>query len=63
MNYLSTSNVQLGASYKTAREATKRYEEGYEAAARFVGAERDEIGEFGGMRGGFFLFFPFLFIS
>ena len=39
--------MQLGASYKVAREATRRYEEGYEAAARFVGAEMDEIGEFG----------------
>ena len=49
--------MQLGASYKVAGEATKRYEEGYEAAARFVGAEVDEIGESGG-KGVSFLFFP-----
>ena len=47
MSYLSGSNVQLGASYEVAREATRRYEEGYEAAARFVGAGRDEVGEYG----------------
>ena len=42
--YLSKSNVQLGASYHTGSISNTKYEEGYQAAARYINAGRDEIG-------------------
>jgi selenocysteine lyase/cysteine desulfurase len=42
--YLSKTNVQLGASYHTGTQSNTKYEEGYQAAARYVNADRDEIG-------------------
>ncbi|KAL6711663.1 hypothetical protein ACN47E_004597 [Coniothyrium glycines] len=42
-DYLSKTNVQLGASYRTGTQSNTKYEEGYQAAARYVNAGRDEI--------------------
>ncbi|KXX75371.1 putative cysteine desulfurase [Madurella mycetomatis] len=42
-DYLLNSNVQLGASYATGKKATSRYNEGYTAAAKYIGASSDEI--------------------
>lgn len=43
-DYLLNTNVQLGASYATSKEATKRYAEGYAAAAEYIGASPEEVG-------------------
>jgi selenocysteine lyase/cysteine desulfurase len=43
-DYLLNTNVQLGASYATSQVATKRYAEGYAAAAEFIGASPEEVG-------------------
>ncbi|KAK4127109.1 PLP-dependent transferase [Parathielavia appendiculata] len=42
-DYLLATNVQLGATYSTGKRSTDRYNEGYAAAARYIGAVRDEI--------------------
>ncbi|KAH6854595.1 pyridoxal phosphate-dependent transferase [Chaetomium sp. MPI-CAGE-AT-0009] len=42
-DYLLNTHVQLGASYVTSKEATKRYGEGYTAAAEFIGASQEEV--------------------
>ncbi|KAI1749396.1 aminotransferase class-V [Xylaria castorea] len=42
-DYLSRTNVQLGASYKTGKLATERYDAGFEAGARYINAETSEI--------------------
>jgi selenocysteine lyase/cysteine desulfurase len=42
--YLSKTNVQLGASYHTGTQSNTKYEEGYQAAAKYINAGRDEIG-------------------
>ncbi|KAK3298887.1 pyridoxal phosphate-dependent transferase [Chaetomium fimeti] len=42
-DYLVNTNVQLGASYATSKEATKRYYEGYTAAAEYIGASAEEV--------------------
>ncbi|KAI1188921.1 aminotransferase class-V [Nemania serpens] len=42
-DYLSRTNVQLGASYKTGKAATERYDAGFAAGARYVNAEESEI--------------------
>ncbi|GAB1311391.1 hypothetical protein MFIFM68171_01601 [Madurella fahalii] len=42
-DYLLNTNVQLGASYATGKKATDRYNEGYTAAAKYIGASEDEI--------------------
>ncbi|KAI0408914.1 aminotransferase class-V [Xylaria palmicola] len=42
-DYLLRTNVQLGASYKTSRLATERYEKGFAAGAQYVHAEPSEI--------------------
>jgi hypothetical protein len=44
--YLSKTNVQLGASYHTGTQSNTKYEEGYQAAAKYINAGRDEIGKF-----------------
>lgn len=41
--YLSKTNVQLGASYHTGTQSNTKYEDGYQAAAKYVNAGRDEI--------------------
>ncbi|USP77678.1 hypothetical protein yc1106_04952 [Curvularia clavata] len=41
--YLSKTNVQLGASYHTGSQSNTKYEEGYQAAAKYMNAGRDEI--------------------
>lgn len=43
-DYLINSNVQLGATYDVGKKATSRYEEGYQAAAKYINASREEIG-------------------
>ncbi|GJC99729.1 aminotransferase class-V [Colletotrichum higginsianum] len=43
-DYLSQSNVQLGASYKVGQRATASYGEGYQAGAQYINASPDEIG-------------------
>ncbi|KAK4240694.1 pyridoxal phosphate-dependent transferase [Achaetomium macrosporum] len=42
-DYLLKTNVQLGATYSTGRKSTDRYNEGHAAAAKYIGASRDEI--------------------
>jgi hypothetical protein len=42
--YLSKTNVQLGASYHTGSQSNTKYEQGYQAAAKYMNAGRDEIG-------------------
>ncbi|KAK6212928.1 aminotransferase class-V [Colletotrichum tabaci] len=42
-DYLSQSNVQLGASYKVGQRATASYGEGYQAGAQYINASPDEI--------------------
>ncbi|KAJ4299597.1 hypothetical protein N0V90_004843 [Kalmusia sp. IMI 367209] len=42
-HYLSKNNVQLGASYHTGQISNTKYEEGYQAAAKYINAGRDEI--------------------
>ncbi|KAH7377378.1 aminotransferase-like protein [Pyrenochaeta sp. MPI-SDFR-AT-0127] len=41
--YLSKTNVQLGASYDVGKISNSKYEEGYQAAAKYMNADRDEI--------------------
>ncbi|KAF2015662.1 PLP-dependent transferase [Aaosphaeria arxii CBS 175.79] len=41
--YLSKTNVQLGASYHTGTISNTKYEQGYQAAAKYINAGRDEI--------------------
>lgn len=43
-NYLEETNVQLGATYDVARQSTESYGKGQAAAAKFMGAENDEVG-------------------
>lgn len=42
-DYLINSNVQLGATYDVGKKATSRYEDGYQAAAKYINASREEI--------------------
>lgn len=42
--YLSNTNVQLGASYSTGQKSTDLYDKGYEAAAKYINASVDNIG-------------------
>ncbi|KAI1435340.1 aminotransferase class-V [Xylaria sp. CBS 124048] len=42
-DYLSRNNVQLGASYKTSKLSTRRYDTGYTAGARYVNAHESDI--------------------
>jgi hypothetical protein len=44
--YLSKTNVQLGACYHTGTQSNTKYEEGYQAAAKYVNAGREEIGRY-----------------
>lgn len=53
--YLSKTNVQLGASYHTGTQSNTKYEEGYQAAAKYVNAGRDEIGNTFGVLCAFFV--------
>ena len=43
-NYLSKTNVQLGASYNVGKQSTSLYGEGYKAAAKYINASEDNIG-------------------
>ncbi|KAI1368795.1 aminotransferase class-V [Xylaria arbuscula] len=42
-DYLSRTNVQLGATYKTGKLSTERYNAGFAAGARYINAETPEI--------------------
>ncbi|TVY81143.1 Cysteine desulfurase-like protein ustD [Lachnellula suecica] len=42
-NYLSKTNVQLGASYAVGQKSTALYNAGYEAAAKYINASEDNI--------------------
>ncbi|KAJ2990495.1 hypothetical protein NUW58_g2923 [Xylaria curta] len=42
-DYLSRTNVQLGASYKTGKLSMERYDAGFAAGAKYVNAEVPEI--------------------
>ncbi|KAH7354750.1 pyridoxal phosphate-dependent transferase [Rhexocercosporidium sp. MPI-PUGE-AT-0058] len=42
-NYLSKTNVQLGASYAVGKKSTAIYESGYAAAAKYINAPADNI--------------------
>ncbi|KLU87363.1 cysteine desulfurase [Magnaporthiopsis poae ATCC 64411] len=42
-DYLTNTNVQLGASYATGVKSTTKYSEGYEAAAKYINASTEEI--------------------
>ncbi|KAH8163029.1 hypothetical protein CIB48_g5232 [Xylaria polymorpha] len=42
-DYLSRTNVQLGATYRTGKLATERYDAGFAAGARYINAEPSEI--------------------
>ncbi|EFQ28760.1 aminotransferase class-V [Colletotrichum graminicola M1.001] len=42
-DYLSQTNVQLGASYRVGQQATAAYGEGYQAGAKFINASPDEV--------------------
>ncbi|KAL7803602.1 selenocysteine lyase [Trichoderma aethiopicum] len=42
-DYLSSTNVQLGASYAVGKKSTSAYRAGYQAAARYINADPDEI--------------------
>ncbi|KAL2070872.1 hypothetical protein VTL71DRAFT_13898 [Oculimacula yallundae] len=42
-NYLSKTNVQLGASYAVGKKSTALYGDGYDAAAKYINASADEI--------------------
>ena len=44
LDYLTKTNVQLGATYSASKDSTSRYNHGLEAAARYVNAAPDEIG-------------------
>ncbi|KAE9372075.1 PLP-dependent transferase [Stipitochalara longipes BDJ] len=42
-NYLSKTNVQLGAAYTVGKKSTSLYTAGYAAAARYINASKDNI--------------------
>ncbi|ORY65844.1 aminotransferase class-V [Pseudomassariella vexata] len=42
-NYLSSTNVQLGASYKVGKASTARYAAGVVAGAKYINAQESEI--------------------
>lgn len=43
-DYLTNTNVQLGASYETSKKSTSLFNEGYKAAAKYINATPEEIG-------------------
>jgi len=43
-NYLSKTNVQLGASYAVGQKSNALYSAGFEAAAKYINASPDNIG-------------------
>ena len=43
--YLGETNVQLGASYGISQESSSLYQKGYDAAAKYMNAGVDEIGQ------------------
>lgn len=42
--YLSNTNVQLGASYAIGQKSNIKYKDGYLAAAKYINAAPEEIG-------------------
>ena len=43
-DYLLNTNVQLGASYAVGQQSNTKYKEGYAAAAKYINAAPEEIG-------------------
>ncbi|KAK7548798.1 pyridoxal phosphate-dependent transferase [Phyllosticta citricarpa] len=43
VSYLTTTNVQLGASYNVGQQSTAKYTKGVEAAAKYINANPDEV--------------------
>ena len=43
--YLGETNVQLGASYHISKASSSLYQKGYDAAAKYMNAGVDEIGQ------------------
>ncbi|KAK8159440.1 pyridoxal phosphate-dependent transferase [Phyllosticta citrichinensis] len=43
VSYLTTTNVQLGASYSVGQQSTAKYTRGVEAAAKYINADPDEV--------------------
>jgi len=43
--YLATTNVQLGGTYPIGKIAQEKYDAGYKAAANFINAKPNEVGE------------------
>ena len=43
-DYLSNTNVQLGASYAIGQQSTRLYGEGCKAAAKYINADPNEVG-------------------
>ncbi|KAK8233092.1 pyridoxal phosphate-dependent transferase [Phyllosticta capitalensis] len=43
VSYLTTTNVQLGASYAVGQESTRKYSQGVTAAAKYINADPDEV--------------------
>lgn len=42
-DYLSSNNVQLGASYPVAQESTRLFQVGCEAVAKYINAQPEEV--------------------
>lgn len=56
--YLRNGQVQMGASYGVGVRSSGRVQSGYEAGARYIGAESEEIGMVSFfLRLGIFIFF------
>ena len=43
-DYLSATNVQLGATYRVGKQSTQKFDEGIKAASEYINASPDEIG-------------------
>jgi len=43
-DYLSTTNVQLGATYRIGKQSTQKFDAGIKAASEYINASPDEIG-------------------
>jgi len=43
-DYLSQTNVQMGSTYNVGLKSAAHYEAGYEAAARYINATTEQIG-------------------
>jgi hypothetical protein len=44
-DYLTNTNVQLGASYSVGQASSRKFAEGYAAAAKYINASPKEVGK------------------